>query len=68
MKSDNKLLSELLRRGIAPLMPANEEDEAKIHTFKKYWQAFNYKEIEQILKNAYEVKVNQTSAQYVKTA
>lgn len=50
-------------------MPANEEDEAKIHTFKKYWQAFNYKEIEQILKNAYEVKkVNQTSAQYVKTA
>ena len=61
MKSDNKLLSELLRRGIAPLMPANEEDEYKISIFKKYWQAFNHREIEQIMQAAYEHKTARTS-------
>ncbi len=69
MKSDNKLLSELLRRGIAPLMPANEEDEYKINTFKKYWKSFDYKELEQLLRTAYESKAQEkTARQFVKTA
>lgn len=66
MKSDNKLLSELLKRGIAPLMPANEEDEYKINTFKKYWKAFDYRELENVLKAAYESKVKKAAPQFVK--
>ena len=60
MKSDNKLLSELLKRGVAPLMPANEEDQLKINTFKKYWKSFNSLELELLLRTAYEAKVQKS--------
>lgn len=68
MKSDNKLLSELLRRGVAPLMPASEEDHIKINTFKKYWKAFNSLELELLLKSAYDAKAERMEAELVKTS
>lgn len=68
MKSDNKLLSELLRRGVAPLMPADEEDQFKINAFKRYWKAFNSLELELLLRSAYEAKAEKVQAEMIKTA
>ena len=34
----NELITELLKRGEAPLYPADEEDEAKIYIFKSFWK------------------------------
>ncbi|MEM9856633.1 MAG: hypothetical protein AAF843_04735 [Bacteroidota bacterium] len=68
MKSDNTLLSELLQRGVAPLMPASEEDQIKINTFKKYWKSFNSLELELLFRSAYEAKVEGIQNEMVKSA
>ncbi|MEM7106896.1 MAG: hypothetical protein AAF519_01630 [Bacteroidota bacterium] len=68
MKSDNTLLSELLKRGVAPLMPASEEDQIKINTFKKYWKSFNTLELELLFRSAHEAKSRKLGTKIMETA